>query len=258
MAAEHSPASPRGGDKPPASPSSAGPGGLDQHSQNGPAPEAPGAPAAAEGPPPAKKQRVAGEGHTRHGDDARPPGHREGGTPCRKRGRPAAAAAGDDSASEEDDGEGDGESAAEGKARTPRRAPKRKVVLLMGYCGTKFRGMQVNPGTFTVEGELIRALCKIGSISEANAGDSKKVQLRRAARTDKGVHAAGQVVSMKLVVDIESFLGKLNAELDEDIRVYGARTSVFFPRLPGYFLCKSVPRAPGFCSYLIVVFFAFF
>jgi tRNA pseudouridine38-40 synthase len=46
-------------------------------------------------------------------------------------------------------------------------------------------------GSRTIEGDLFAALAKAGAISEENARDHKKVDLQRAARTDAGVHAAG-------------------------------------------------------------------
>jgi tRNA pseudouridine38-40 synthase len=43
----------------------------------------------------------------------------------------------------------------------------------------------------------------------------------RAARTDKGVHAAGNVVSLKMIVDIEDVIGNINSHLPEQIRIFG-------------------------------------
>lgn len=47
--------------------------------------------------------------------------------------------------------------------------------------------------TKTIEGELFEAFVKAGAVSADNADDHTKVQLARAARTDAGVHAAGNV-----------------------------------------------------------------
>lgn len=46
-------------------------------------------------------------------------------------------------------------------------------------------------GSKTIEGDLFEALAKAGAISPENATDHKKVDIQRAARTDAGVHAAG-------------------------------------------------------------------
>lgn len=43
----------------------------------------------------------------------------------------------------------------------------------------------------TIEGEVFKALVKAGAVSEENAVDHRKVDVQRAARTDSGVHAAG-------------------------------------------------------------------
>lgn len=43
----------------------------------------------------------------------------------------------------------------------------------------------------TIEGEVFKALVKAGAVSEDNSVDHRKVDVQRAARTDSGVHAAG-------------------------------------------------------------------
>ena len=47
------------------------------------------------------------------------------------------------------------------------------------------------------------------------------MDLIRAARTDKGVHAAGQTVSVKAIVEDPDVVRKINEHLPEDIRVWG-------------------------------------
>ncbi|KAJ1847693.1 tRNA pseudouridine synthase 1 [Coemansia sp. RSA 2703] len=101
------------------------------------------------------------------------------------------------------------------------RKPKRKVALLMGFCGTGFQGMQVNPNARTIEGELFKAMIAAGAVSEDNADDQSKVQFQRAARTDKGVHAAGQVVSLKMIIEDPDIVQKINEQLPEQIRLWG-------------------------------------
>lgn len=108
----------------------------------------------------------------------------------------------------------------EGEEREPRK-PKRKVAVLIGYCGTGYHGMQVNPPQKTIEGDLFDAFVKAGAISKDNSDDPKKSSFMRAARTDKGVHAAGNVVSLKLIVEDEDVVEKINQNLPEQIRVWG-------------------------------------
>ncbi|KAK9762056.1 tRNA pseudouridine synthase 1 [Basidiobolus ranarum] len=102
-----------------------------------------------------------------------------------------------------------------------KRLPKKKVALLMSYCGTGYQGMQVNPGAITIESELFKALIATGAVSKDNAVDQKKVGFARAARTDKGVHAAGQVVNLKMIVEDPDIIEKINAHLPEQIHVWG-------------------------------------
>ncbi|KAJ2163123.1 tRNA pseudouridine synthase 1 [Coemansia sp. RSA 552] len=107
------------------------------------------------------------------------------------------------------------------ESRTEPRLPKRKVALMIGYCGSGYQGMQVNPGAHTIEGELFKALCGAGAVSEENSVDQQKIQLQRAARTDKGVHAAGQVVSAKLIIEDPDVIQKINQGLPDQIRLWG-------------------------------------
>lgn len=73
----------------------------------------------------------------------------------------------------------------------------------------------------TIEGDLFKALVAAGAISKANADDPKKSALIRCARTDKGVHAAGNIVSMKLIVEDPDVVSKINENLSPQIRVFG-------------------------------------
>lgn len=117
---------------------------------------------------------------------------------------------------------------AEGEVREPRR-PKKKVACLIGYCGSGYHGMQANPPHKTIEGDLFRAFVEAGAISKDNADDPKKSSFMRAARTDKGVHAAGNVVSAKLIVEDETIVERINSFLPDQIRVWGyTRTNKSF------------------------------
>uniref|UniRef100_A0A1Q3EY57 Pseudouridylate synthase 1 homolog n=1 Tax=Culex tarsalis TaxID=7177 RepID=A0A1Q3EY57_CULTA len=101
------------------------------------------------------------------------------------------------------------------------RVKKRKCIILMGYSGVNYFGMQRNPGTKTIEEELLMAMRKHDWISEDAFKQPQQIQFQRAARTDKGVSAATQVVSIKLPekVDIEA----LNKDLPEQIRVFAVK-----------------------------------
>jgi len=100
---------------------------------------------------------------------------------------------------------------------------KVKVALIFGYLGSNYQGLQINPGAHTVEKVLEEAIVKVGGISHSNSfaacGELSKVQWTRCGRTDKGVHAAGQVVGLRILPS-DALLEDLNATLPEDIRVF--------------------------------------
>ena len=75
----------------------------------------------------------------------------------------------------------------------------------------------------TIEGVLFEAFVKSGAVSEDNADDPVKVSLARAARTDAGVHAAGNVVNMKLITSppgVDGLIAAVNNHLPSEIRVW--------------------------------------
>ena len=80
---------------------------------------------------------------------------------------------------------------------------KRRVAVLFGYDGSGYSGLQFQRNqaeTKTVEGALHEALVAVGAVSASNAQDLTKISWSRASRTDRGVHAAAQVVSANLVL----------------------------------------------------------
>ncbi|XP_068430540.1 pseudouridylate synthase 1 homolog [Clinocottus analis] len=115
---------------------------------------------------------------------------------------------------------------AEGEhADDEKKYPKKKVALLVAYSGKGYYGMQRNPGTSqfrTIEDELVTALIKSGCIPENHGDEMKKMSFQRCARTDKGVSAAGQVVSLKLRL-IDNTMEKINEHLPSQIKVLGLK-----------------------------------
>ncbi|KAG7476381.1 hypothetical protein MATL_G00082270 [Megalops atlanticus] len=113
---------------------------------------------------------------------------------------------------------------AAGQSTEEKRFPKKKVALLLAYSGKGYYGMQRHVGSpfKTIEDELVTALVKAGCIPESHVTDMKKMTFQRCARTDKGVSAAGQVVSLKLWL-IDDIISKINAHLPAHIRVLGLR-----------------------------------
>ncbi|XP_062942494.1 pseudouridylate synthase 1 homolog isoform X1 [Cynocephalus volans] len=105
------------------------------------------------------------------------------------------------------------------------KLPKRKIVLLMAYSGKGYHGMQRNVGSSqfkTIEDDLVSALVRSGCIPENHGEDMRKMSFQRCARTDKGVSAAGQVVSLKVWM-IDDILEKINSHLPSHIRILGLK-----------------------------------
>ena len=93
----------------------------------------------------------------------------------------------------------------------------------MQECGHQIAALTTvrNHHEKTIEGDLFKAFVDAGAISKANADDPKKSSLIRCARTDKGVHAAGNVISLKLIVEDPDIVAKINQHLSPQIRVWG-------------------------------------
>jgi len=62
------------------------------------------------------------------------------------------------------------------------RKPKRKVAVMISYCGSGYKGMQLNPPFKSIEGDLFEAFVQAGAISRANSDDPKKVSCFRTLR----------------------------------------------------------------------------
>jgi len=90
-----------------------------------------------------------------------------------------------------------------------------KLRLTLEYVGTDFRGWAAQPGLRTVEGELRPALSAVFPAWNA---------LGVAGRTDAGVHALGQVVSVAVEggPGPERVTEALNAALPDDVSVVAA------------------------------------
>ncbi len=92
-----------------------------------------------------------------------------------------------------------------------------RLVLKIAYDGTDFAGWQRNPALRTVQGVLEAALAEVGV----------RGKLQGASRTDRGVHAEGQVAHVRLghpaePVDPVGVRAALNALLPGDVRILDA------------------------------------
>jgi tRNA pseudouridine38-40 synthase len=97
--------------------------------------------------------------------------------------------------------------------------------LILEYDGTDFHGWQVQPDQRTVQGTLIEALKTI---------TRSEVTVRGASRTDRGVHAFGQVARAAIQTRIPEtkIRPALNGILPDDVSVRLASevTEDFYPR----------------------------
>ena len=91
----------------------------------------------------------------------------------------------------------------------------RTLRLVVAYDGADFAGWQRQAGQRTVQGELEAVLAAI---------EGAPVHVAGAGRTDAGVHAAGQVASLRLTAPIaaERLVRAFNATLPPDVRVLAA------------------------------------
>ncbi|CAH0760516.1 unnamed protein product [Diatraea saccharalis] len=101
------------------------------------------------------------------------------------------------------------------------RIKKKKMALLLGYCGVDYYGMQRNPGVRTIEEDLFKAMLDAKYVTEDDFNNQQNTQFQRSSRTDKGVSAARQVVSLKL--PLEANIEEINRRLPESIRIFGMK-----------------------------------
>ena len=80
---------------------------------------------------------------------------------------------------------------------TNKKVPKRKLAMLVSFLGKEYSGFQINTNMHTLQAEIELALYRSGIISGRNFGHPSKYSWSNSARTDKGVHAAAQVCSLK-------------------------------------------------------------
>ena len=95
--------------------------------------------------------------------------------------------------------------------------PPSKTKLTIAYDGTDYHGWQIQPGLRTVQGCLCDA---------AQAVLGQKVHVQGASRTDRGVHARGQVAVLETrsPTALDRLVLGLNEHLPRDIEVLQAQT----------------------------------
>jgi len=86
------------------------------------------------------------------------------------------------------------------------------MILIVEYDGTHYHGFQLQSNASTIQGEMEEAISKL---------TGEKLRVMAASRTDAGVHARGQVVSLRTDSSLppRSFVSGLNYYLPKDIAV---------------------------------------
>ncbi len=130
-----------------------------------------------------------------------------------------------------------------------------KIVLILEYDGTRYHGFQLQVNEPTIQGEMEEALWKL---------TGEKIRVIAASRTDAGVHASGQVVSLRTRSShsLQAFINGLNYYLPGDIAVkaaYRVRDSFNVRRNAvsreyNYYILNSLTRSPlrEASSYLVI------
>ena len=117
---------------------------------------------------------------------------------------------------------------AEAGAR-PIRVKRSKYALLFSYCGFGYHGLQRNRGFDTVEEQVLIALRDTKLITDEEFERPNLLYFQRAARTDKGVSAAVQVLSTTLPQTASGEVDRLNEVLPDQIKILGViKTTRFF------------------------------
>lgn len=114
---------------------------------------------------------------------------------------------------------------------------------LLSYDGTRYFGWQKTKAGPTIQEELAKALFQI---------TREKVHPEAASRTDRGVHAEGQVIQFTLKQPLapQKLLKALNACLPKDIRVLNISLEEFHPTLDAilkeyhYRICQGEVQDP--------------
>lgn len=101
------------------------------------------------------------------------------------------------------------------------RLPKRKIALLIGYNGKNYYGLQLNKDVPTIEHEILTALKEVECIPQDHFDVPQKMNFMRACRTDKGVSAICNLLSLKMVTSKENLIEEVNSKLPPQIKVYG-------------------------------------
>lgn len=114
----------------------------------------------------------------------------------------------------------------EDKKDYPARPAPVRVAFRVSYLGSRFFGSQMQASSRTVEGEFVAA-CQRLSLFE----DWRQAGFQSAGRTDRGVHARGQVIAFTTDAP-DRAIGTINLQLPPDLwcSAYAVVPAAFHPR----------------------------
>lgn len=114
----------------------------------------------------------------------------------------------------------------EDKADNPVRQAPVRLAFRVSYLGSRFFGSQMQASDRTVEGEFIAACRRLELF-----GDWRKASFQAAGRTDRGVHARGQVIAFTTDAPARA-IGTINIQLPPDLWCTGFSEvpAAFHPR----------------------------
>jgi len=117
---------------------------------------------------------------------------------------------------------------------------EQRIALKLAYDGSDFFGFQKQPGRLTVESSLTTALEKVGAIRS-----SRECGYRSSSRTDRGVSALGNLISIRTSFPVSLLCSAINSKM-EGVWAYSAVAvpDEFNPRAAKqrwyrYYLAKS-------------------
>jgi len=93
---------------------------------------------------------------------------------------------------------------------------KNRIALKLAYIGDRYHGFQIQQNAHAIESEIFASLEKNNIVD-----DIKEARYSRAARTDRGVHASGQVIAFDTSAGFGDSLPRIiNHDLPDDIWVW--------------------------------------
>ena len=112
------------------------------------------------------------------------------------------------------------------KKNHPAREPPIRLAFRVSYLGSRFFGSQQQAASRTVEGEFIAACKRLNLFDEW-----REAGFQSAGRTDRGVHARGQVIAFSTITPSRA-LETINLQLPPDLwcTAYSVVPETFHPR----------------------------